>query len=60
MTQTQAECAFEGCSCVLDEEERPITRGGEQFCSERCADQRGCDHADCNCGDFPEQEPLEP
>jgi len=60
MTEPQDECAMEGCSCILEDDVIPVTRGEERFCSERCADQRGCDHAGCNCGDYPEEEPPEP
>jgi hypothetical protein len=57
MPDSEIECALERCCCILGSDVSPVTRGEEQFCSERCADQRGCDHADCNCGDFPEEEP---
>jgi hypothetical protein len=50
-------CAFETCDCKLSGEQ-VISREGKQYCSERCADGRGCDHAECNCGEFPEAEPM--
>lgn len=49
-------CAFESCHCACGPE-TTVRRAGAQYCSERCADGRGCDHAECNCGDFPEPEP---
>jgi hypothetical protein len=50
-------CAFDPCECALASEQT-VRRDGAEYCSERCADGRGCDHADCNCGDFPEAEPM--
>jgi hypothetical protein len=49
-------CAFKPCDCELTSDQI-VRRDGTEYCSERCADGRGCDHADCNCGDFPEEEP---
>jgi Prokaryotic metallothionein len=49
-------CAFDPCECALASEQT-VRRDGAEYCSERCADGRGCDHAGCNCGDFPEEEP---
>jgi hypothetical protein len=52
-------CAHKGCDCSLAADQR-VARDGELYCSERCADGRGCDHQDCNCGDFPAAEPEPP
>jgi hypothetical protein len=30
---------------------------GKAYCTQRCADGRGCDHEGCNCGSFPTSEP---
>jgi hypothetical protein len=49
-------CAFEACKCEPTGETM-VRKDGAAYCSERCADGRGCDHADCNCGDFPAPEP---
>ncbi len=49
-------CAFKPCECELANQPT-VQREGAEYCSERCADGRGCDHATCNCGDFPEEEP---
>lgn len=51
------ECAHKGCHCKLDA--NAISASGRSYCSQRCVDGRGCDHADCNCGEFPEAEPRE-
>src|ERR1700759_1963297 len=53
------ECAYKPCTCDV-QTATAISANGKRFCSERCAEGRGCDHADCNCGEFPEAEPEEP
>lgn len=53
---TIIECAAESCVCQL-ERAQAVSREGLLYCSERCAEGRGCDHADCNCGEFPAAEP---
>jgi hypothetical protein len=49
-------CAFDACKCDLSAESI-VRQAGKAYCSQRCADGRGCDHADCNCGDYPKAEP---
>jgi hypothetical protein len=49
-------CAGEGCACAVEREEA-VRFGDRYYCSERCLDGRGCDHAGCNCGHFPTAEP---
>jgi metallothionein len=49
-------CAAEDCVCEVEETAAVIAQG-DAYCSERCADGRGCDHAGCNCGEFPTAEP---
>jgi len=49
-------CEHHACECVI-EASHAVTRDGKRYCSERCADNRGCDHAGCNCGAFPKAEP---
>jgi hypothetical protein len=46
-------CAHRGCDCEVSAD--AVQRQGRAYCSERCADGRGCDHRDCNCGAFPAQ-----
>jgi hypothetical protein len=53
-------CQHPHCKCSLDDERRVVQREGHSYCSERCADQRGCDHHGCNCGVFPLEEPAQP
>lgn len=48
-------CAFEACQCELSRESI-VRRDKAEYCSARCADGRGCDHPDCNCGEFPEAD----
>jgi hypothetical protein len=48
-------CAHESCSCSL-QAGSIVSREGRNYCSERCADNRGCDHEGCNCGAFPAEE----
>ena len=48
-------CQHAGCDCPVGAD--AVMRNGEAYCSERCADDRGCDHPDCNCGDCPEGRP---
>jgi hypothetical protein len=50
-------CSHQGCTCRV-EVQGAVKREGKVFCSERCADDRGCDHEQCNCGDFPEERPA--
>ena len=50
MNQGQT-CEYEECSCEVDSASA-IAQDGKQYCSQRCADGRGCDHLDCNCGAF--------
>jgi len=60
MSEQQAkQCAFEDCSCTITAENM-VEHDGKQYCSERCVDNRGCDHEGCNCGAFPtaEKAPL--
>ena len=45
-------CAHDRCKCPI-EPAMAVSHDGKTFCSERCADNRGCDHHGCNCGVFP-------
>lgn len=49
-------CQHHACRCDVASG-AGVTRDGKTYCSERCADDRGCDHADCNCGKFPTAQP---
>jgi hypothetical protein len=49
-------CAAKACVCKVDRT-AAVRVEGQSYCSERCSEGRGCDHADCNCGDFPTAEP---
>jgi hypothetical protein len=50
-------CAEDGCHCRVHTESA-VHANGCLYCSERCVDGRGCDHAGCNCGKFPTAEPV--
>lgn len=52
----QLACAAESCVCHVDAN-TAVQAAGQLYCSQRCADGRGCDHTGCNCGDFPAAEP---
>ncbi len=56
MTTGALSCAFGPCRCAIDAVQA-IEREGKVYCSERCIDGRGCDHAHCNCGEWPTAEP---
>ena len=58
MTQL-CKCAADDCVCEF-ETTAAVLAYGAAYCSERCADGRGCDHAGCNCGEFPTAEPAAP
>jgi hypothetical protein len=49
-------CAGSSCLCHIDSE-TAVRSEGQLYCSQRCAEGRGCDHAGCNCGEFPAAEP---
>jgi hypothetical protein len=50
------ECAAKSCHCQLNRADA-ISANGQLYCSQRCVDGRGCDHAGCNCGAYPTEEP---
>jgi hypothetical protein len=52
-------CQAVSCICEVAIEVA-VQHEGRYFCSERCAEHRGCDHAGCNCGKFPSAEPSSP
>lgn len=49
-------CAEKSCKCRFDRASA-IEFEGMLYCTQRCADGRGCDHEGCNCGSFPAPEP---
>jgi hypothetical protein len=56
MDPAKVMCAHKTCKCTCDHDDG-VRFEGLMYCSQRCADDRGCDHAECNCGDFPVAEP---
>jgi len=58
MTAPNKHCAHSACDCDV-EPGQAVVFDGQTFCSTRCAEGRGCDHHDCNCGNFPVEEPEE-
>lgn len=59
MDTSKVMCAHKSCKCHADTPDG-VRYEGLLYCSQRCADDRGCDHKDCNCGDFPTAEPVPP
>jgi hypothetical protein len=56
VTTELTHCAHKACKCRVEAADA-VRQNGAVFCSQRCADDRGCDHEGCNCGDFPAPEP---
>jgi len=48
MDESKRNCAHEGCDCTIPP--KAVSKTGPSYCSDACADGRGCDHPDCNCG----------
>ena len=50
MTDANAKqiCAHDGCGCGIPP--KAVSKNGPSYCSDACAEGRGCDHPDCNCG----------
>jgi hypothetical protein len=59
MNDSAMECAYKRCDCHVTRG-AAVRRGERLYCSELCADGRGCPHKDCNCGQFPAEERLRP
>lgn len=59
MDKAKVMCARKTCKCHCDHDEC-VSSEGLLYCSNRCAEDRGCDHEGCNCGDFPTAEPSPP
>ncbi len=59
MDPAKVMCAHKTCKCRCDHDEC-VRYEGLMYCSQRCADNRGCDHEGCNCGTFPTAEPRPP
>lgn len=57
MEAKQVACAHKSCKCQANLNDS-VRHEGLLFCSKRCAEGRGCDHPECNCGDFPMAEPA--
>lgn len=55
METSAPRCEHSGCKCSINAA-TAVQHEGKTYCSERCADNRGCDHHGCNCGAFPTQE----
>ena len=59
MDTSKVMCARKTCKCHCQGDDC-VRYAGLLYCSQRCADGRGCDHEDCNCGAFPTAEPHAP
>ena len=59
MTASSLRCAHARCKCSIDSA-LAVAHDAKTYCSERCADGRGCDHHGCNCGVFPTEEAPKP
>lgn len=57
MEASATHCQHSGCKCEVSQA-HGVRHDGKIYCSERCADNRGCDHHQCNCGVFPTEQPV--
>ena len=55
LSKEQTQCAHTGCSCPGVPE--VPSRSNNVYCSGSCAEGKGCDHPDCNCGSGAAAEP---
>jgi hypothetical protein len=53
MTSGASHCAFGPCKCTV-EPAGAFEYEGKTYCSQRCVDRRGCDHAHCKLRQVPE------
>lgn len=44
------QCAHPSCSCIVTAQ-ASVQRDGKYYCSQGCADGRGCEHDTCECVD---------
>ncbi|NWO08792.1 MAG: hypothetical protein HLX50_24740, partial [Alteromonadaceae bacterium] len=42
-------CSSEGCTCRVADDENHVKSAEGIFCSEDCAEGKGCQHPGCNC-----------
>lgn len=42
-------CSYDSCDCKVADDENHVKTANGVFCSQGCADGKGCDHPDCNC-----------
>jgi metallothionein len=47
-TTTEKTCAHQGCGCTVDAG-KGVEKNGKSYCSQGCADGKGCDHPGCTC-----------
>ncbi|MBL1272756.1 MAG: hypothetical protein COB25_009925 [Oceanospirillales bacterium] len=43
------QCAQEGCSCKVADDETHFKTVTGIFCSKECSEGKGCQHSGCNC-----------
>lgn len=49
------ECVFIGCHCQFSAGDEIIRTPAGMFCSEGCAEGKGCHHINCNCASFKQE-----
>ncbi len=42
-------CAHTACQCTIYQD-KAVHKNGQSYCSQDCADGKGCHHPHCNCG----------
>ena len=48
-TPGQTKCAHDRCQCQVLAD-KAVTKDGRLYCSQDCADGKGCNHQNCACG----------
>lgn len=47
--ETKEKCAHKGCSCQVIPSQG-VHMNNKLYCSQECADGKGCHHSNCTCG----------
>jgi hypothetical protein len=50
-------CAHKDCECAVNA--ASVAQGGKRYCTQECADGKGCAHLNCGCGSELETETEE-
>lgn len=49
MANVTYHCAAEGCNCKVADDETSFKNDAGLFCSQECAEGKGCHHSGCGC-----------